>query len=190
MPLRVSLHHTRGYHQSGEGEEDSFDDLRYTDCSLYSALSRKCPSLGLYCFWRVCVCLLNVRCNGWDTSKKVLTPTISPHFSPPPSPHFSLASYTSPVAFFLSLLTNIVCRTNMASPMGELFDHLCDSFSLTLCALLIAATMRLGAHGAMFFLVLFFIPFYISHWDNYNTGKLEGAKLCQFDSRTLVIKCD
>jgi ethanolaminephosphotransferase len=58
----------------------------------------------------------------------------------------------------------------MASPMGELFDHLCDSLSLTLCVLLTSATMRLGAHESFFFLLMFFIPFYTSHWDNYNTG--------------------
>lgn len=58
----------------------------------------------------------------------------------------------------------------MASPMGELFDHLCDSLSLTLCVMLISATMRLGARESFFFLITFFVPFYASHWDNYNTG--------------------
>eukprot|EP00026_Physarum_polycephalum_P009679 Phypoly_transcript_09812.p1 GENE.Phypoly_transcript_09812~~Phypoly_transcript_09812.p1 ORF type:complete len:400 (+),score=47.17 Phypoly_transcript_09812:83-1282(+) len=67
-------------------------------------------------------------------------------------------------------------RTNMASPMGELFDHLCDSLSLTLCVLLISATMRLGPRLSFFFLITFFVPFYASHWDNYNTGNLVMGK--------------
>jgi len=62
--------------------------------------------------------------------------------------------------------------TDMASPIGELFDHLCDSFSLTLCALIFAALARIGPHYTFIVLLAFFIPFYSSHWVDYNTGSL------------------
>lgn len=58
----------------------------------------------------------------------------------------------------------------MASPIGELFDHLCDSCSLTLCTLMFAACVRMGPVLAFCSLIIFFVPFYASHWDDYNTG--------------------
>jgi ethanolaminephosphotransferase len=102
-------------------------------------------------------------------------------------PHFiesapRWAYFVAAVLVFLYLMLDAMDgtqarRTNMASPMGELFDHLCDSLSLTLCVLLTSATMRLGAHESFFFLLMFFIPFYTSHWDNYNTGTLLMGKV-------------
>lgn len=67
-------------------------------------------------------------------------------------------------------------RTNMASPIGELFDHLCDSCSLSLCTLVFAAMARMGPILGFVALMIFFIPFYSSHWDDYNTGKLQMGK--------------
>eukprot|EP01113_Clastostelium_recurvatum_P028983 TRINITY_DN3499_c0_g1_i3.p1 TRINITY_DN3499_c0_g1~~TRINITY_DN3499_c0_g1_i3.p1 ORF type:complete len:373 (-),score=63.66 TRINITY_DN3499_c0_g1_i3:420-1514(-) len=67
-------------------------------------------------------------------------------------------------------------RTGMASPMGELFDHLCDSLSMSLCGLLFGACIRVGPAFAFILLVACWVPFYLSHWDDYNTGKLVMGK--------------
>jgi len=62
--------------------------------------------------------------------------------------------------------------TDMASPMGEIFDHLMDSLSVSLCVLIFGATFRLGITWSFVVLLSCWIPFYLSHWDDYNTGKL------------------
>jgi len=61
--------------------------------------------------------------------------------------------------------------TGMASPLGELLDHVCDSFSLTLCSLLFCITCRLGIPASCAVLIACWVPFYLSHYDSYNTGK-------------------
>ena len=67
-------------------------------------------------------------------------------------------------------ITNYMHRNNMASPIGELFDHLCDSCSLTLCTIMFATAVRMGPVLTFIALISTFIPFYGSHWDDYNTG--------------------
>eukprot|EP01111_Echinosteliopsis_oligospora_P009148 TRINITY_DN2632_c0_g1_i1.p1 TRINITY_DN2632_c0_g1~~TRINITY_DN2632_c0_g1_i1.p1 ORF type:complete len:420 (-),score=94.09 TRINITY_DN2632_c0_g1_i1:110-1369(-) len=85
--------------------------------------------------------------------------------------------YTSGGLVFLYMMLDAMDgtqarRTNMASPMGELFDHLCDSLSLTLCTLIYATTARMTIFMACVTLLVCFVPFALSHWDDYNTGKL------------------
>src|SRR5690348_6485642 len=60
----------------------------------------------------------------------------------------------------------------MTSPMGEMFDHMCDSVSLTFCTLLFAGVLRLGPQLSCVALAAMIVPFYVSHWVDYNTNKL------------------
>jgi len=85
--------------------------------------------------------------------------------------------FTSAALVFLYMMLDAMDgtqarRTNMASPMGELFDHLCDSLSLTLCTLIYATSARMSIFMACVTLLVCFVPFAMSHWDDYNTGSL------------------
>jgi len=64
-------------------------------------------------------------------------------------------------------------NTKSSSPLGQLFDHGCDSFSLTFLLLSIIQTVRLGVSGeALFFFTLMQFTFFGANWAEYHTGVL------------------
>jgi ethanolaminephosphotransferase len=64
-------------------------------------------------------------------------------------------------------------RTGTSSPLGELFDHGCDALNCSLGAMIQSAAMGLGhSWYSAFLLVLTTAPFYISTWEEYQTGVL------------------
>lgn len=64
-------------------------------------------------------------------------------------------------------------RTNSSSPLGELFDHGCDSLNAMIIAILQAAAFGIG-HSYLYFVTLFFAlwGFYLPTWEEYHTGVL------------------
>ena len=65
-------------------------------------------------------------------------------------------------------------RTGSSSPLGELFDHGCDSVSTVFVTMAICATLKLGAYPWLMFALclLLFAAFYTAHWQTYVTGTL------------------
>lgn len=69
-------------------------------------------------------------------------------------------------------------RTGSSSPLGELFDHGCDSISTVFVSLGICIAVKLGAYSNwMFFQCFIAITlFYCAHWQTYITGSLKFGK--------------
>jgi len=67
-------------------------------------------------------------------------------------------------------------RTDSSSPLGELFDHGCDSISTVFVALSACVAVQLGhCPGWMFFQCFCAITlFYCAHWQTYVSGKFSG----------------
>ncbi|KAF9972332.1 hypothetical protein BGZ73_004569 [Actinomortierella ambigua] len=64
-------------------------------------------------------------------------------------------------------------RTGSSSPLGELFDHGCDSLNCCIGAVNQAACMSMGhSWYAAFLLLLTTLPFFLSTWEEYHTGVL------------------
>lgn len=65
-------------------------------------------------------------------------------------------------------------RTGTSSPLGELFDHGCDSLSTVFVSLGVACSVRLGTHPYwMFFQTMMAVTlFYCAHWQTYVSGTL------------------
>jgi choline/ethanolamine phosphotransferase len=65
-------------------------------------------------------------------------------------------------------------RTNTSSPLGELFDHGCDSVSAVFVTVACCCAVQLGLHPwLMFWCCMFaYIGFYCAHWQTYVSGKL------------------
>lgn len=65
-------------------------------------------------------------------------------------------------------------RTKTSSPLGELFDHGCDSFSQIMVSTEICLSIGLGDHPALFlYISLFSVAiFYAAHWQTYVCGRL------------------
>ncbi|KAK4011968.1 hypothetical protein OUZ56_021071 [Daphnia magna] len=70
-------------------------------------------------------------------------------------------------------------RTNSSSPLGELFDHGCDSLSTVFVALAACVTVGLGTHPWWMFFQCFtgFALFYCAHWQTYVSGTLRFGKI-------------
>ncbi|XP_057379785.1 cholinephosphotransferase 1-like isoform X1 [Daphnia carinata] len=70
-------------------------------------------------------------------------------------------------------------RTNSSSPLGELFDHGCDSLSTVFVALAACVTVGLGTHPWWMFFQCFtgFTLFYCAHWQTYVSGTLRFGKI-------------
>jgi len=64
-------------------------------------------------------------------------------------------------------------RTSSSSPLGQLFDHGCDSVSVTYLAFMMSTSMRLG-FSVRTVLLFFsgFIPFWFAQWAEYHTHSL------------------
>ncbi|XP_004844910.1 cholinephosphotransferase 1 [Heterocephalus glaber] len=70
-------------------------------------------------------------------------------------------------------------RTNSCSPLGELFDHGCDSLSSVLMAVGASLAVRLGTHPDLLFFCSFvgMFMFYCAHWQAYVSGTLRFGKV-------------
>nr|XP_054519445.1 cholinephosphotransferase 1 isoform X4 [Pan troglodytes] len=70
-------------------------------------------------------------------------------------------------------------RTNSCSPLGELFDHGCDSLSTVFMAVGASIAARLGTHPDWFFFCSFIgmFVFYCAHWQTYVSGVLRFGKV-------------
>lgn len=70
-------------------------------------------------------------------------------------------------------------RTGTASPLGELFDHGCDSVSTVFVALSACVAVQLGNYpGWMFFQCFCAMTlFYCAHWQTYVSGTLRFGKV-------------
>ncbi|XP_002120852.2 choline/ethanolaminephosphotransferase 1 [Ciona intestinalis] len=66
-------------------------------------------------------------------------------------------------------------RTGSSTPLGELFDHGCDSVSCVFVALASSISMQLGDHTWVMFTmsVSSYFTFYFGHWCSYVTGVLQ-----------------
>lgn len=64
-------------------------------------------------------------------------------------------------------------RTNMAGPLGELFDHGCDALNTTLETIMVSAVTGLGrSHWTIVGLVSAMSNFFLTTWDEYHTKTL------------------
>ncbi|GBP80011.1 Ethanolaminephosphotransferase 1 [Eumeta japonica] len=63
-------------------------------------------------------------------------------------------------------------RTGTSGPLGELFDHGLDSYSVVLIPTCVYSLFSSDLSRLRFFLLLWniFINFYLTHWEKYNTG--------------------
>lgn len=70
-------------------------------------------------------------------------------------------------------------RTNSSSPLGELFDHGCDSISTVFVALSACISVRLGFYPKWMFFQCFcaMTLFYCAHWQTYVSGTLRFGKV-------------
>jgi ethanolaminephosphotransferase len=61
-------------------------------------------------------------------------------------------------------------RTNSSSPLGQLFDHGCDSATTTFIALTIATCLQMGfSFRTVHVLANSQVPFWIAQWEEYHT---------------------
>jgi ethanolaminephosphotransferase len=63
-------------------------------------------------------------------------------------------------------------RTGTSSPLGELFDHGCDSLFVPIAGMLIFNCMHFDAWGVWMAFWSTGIPFFMAHWEEYHTGEL------------------
>uniref|UniRef100_A0A8D0GQ66 Cholinephosphotransferase 1 n=1 Tax=Sphenodon punctatus TaxID=8508 RepID=A0A8D0GQ66_SPHPU len=70
-------------------------------------------------------------------------------------------------------------RTNSSSPLGELFDHGCDSISTVFVSIGACIAVRLGTNPDWLFFCSFvgMFMFYCAHWQTYVSGMLRFAKV-------------
>ena len=66
-------------------------------------------------------------------------------------------------------------RTKSSSPLGQLFDHGCDSFSLTFFVLGICQAAKLESAEVFVIFTGCMGMFWTSNWMEYNTGVLETS---------------
>ncbi|KAK6754452.1 hypothetical protein RB195_013450 [Necator americanus] len=80
-------------------------------------------------------------------------------------------------------------RTGAASPLGELFDHGCDSISQVFVTLNVAYAMRLGdvRCGTFFIVIVAVSLFYCAHWSTYCTGQLSFSKFDVTEAQITII---
>jgi len=70
-------------------------------------------------------------------------------------------------------------RTNSSSPLGELFDHGCDSVSAVFVTIACCCAVQLGVYPWLMFWSCFlsYFAFYCAHWQTYVSGKLKFGKM-------------
>ncbi|GCC21382.1 hypothetical protein chiPu_0019852 [Chiloscyllium punctatum] len=79
-------------------------------------------------------------------------------------------------------------RTNSSSPLGELFDHGCDSLSTVFVVLGICIAVQLGTNPDWMFFCCFagVFMFYCAHWQTYVSGTLRFG-ICDVTEAQLCI---
>ncbi|XP_060800872.1 cholinephosphotransferase 1 isoform X1 [Amyelois transitella] len=80
-------------------------------------------------------------------------------------------------------------RTNSQSPLGELFDHGCDSLSTVFIALGACIAVKLGEYPTwMFFQCICAMTlFYCAHWQAYVTGTLKMGRIDVTEAQYSII---
>ncbi|KAF7633149.1 hypothetical protein Mgra_00007428 [Meloidogyne graminicola] len=80
-------------------------------------------------------------------------------------------------------------RTQSSSPLGELFDHGCDSLTQVFVTLNVCYAMQLGTERHLVLTVMFFsiALFYTAHWSTYCTGQLRFSKFDVTEAQMTVI---
>ncbi|KAL4225542.1 Choline/ethanolaminephosphotransferase 1 [Mactra antiquata] len=80
-------------------------------------------------------------------------------------------------------------RTNSNTPLGELFDHGCDSLSTVFVMLGCCISLKLGQNPMilMFEMCLSVFCFYMAHWTTYVTGILKFGKIDVTEGQFTVI---
>ncbi|GFY70700.1 hypothetical protein TNIN_274251 [Trichonephila inaurata madagascariensis] len=80
-------------------------------------------------------------------------------------------------------------RTGTSSPLGELFDHGCDSLSIVFVALGVNVAVQLGMFPSWMFFQCFtaMALFYTAHWQTYVTGTLRFGKLDVTEAQIVVM---
>ncbi len=64
-------------------------------------------------------------------------------------------------------------RTKSSSPLGQLFDHGCDSFSITFFVLALSQAAKLDGVEVFALFVSTQSAMYFANWSEYNTGILK-----------------
>ncbi|GIY05052.1 hypothetical protein CEXT_526051, partial [Caerostris extrusa] len=69
-------------------------------------------------------------------------------------------------------------RTGTSSPLGELFDHGCDSLSTVFVSIGVCIAVQLGMYPSWMFFQCFIAMtlFYIAHWQTYVSGTLRFGR--------------
>lgn len=80
-------------------------------------------------------------------------------------------------------------RTQSSSPLGELFDHGCDSMTQVFVTLNICYAMQLGTERHLVLTVMIFsiAIFFTAHWSTYCTGQLRFSKFDVTEAQMTVI---
>nr|XP_029723910.1 cholinephosphotransferase 1 isoform X2 [Aedes albopictus] len=80
-------------------------------------------------------------------------------------------------------------RTNSSTPLGELFDHGCDSISTVFVALSACISVQLGYYPRWMFFQCFcaMTLFYCAHWQTYVSGTLRFGKIDVTEAQCTII---
>ncbi|XP_046395658.1 cholinephosphotransferase 1 isoform X1 [Ischnura elegans] len=80
-------------------------------------------------------------------------------------------------------------RTGTSSPLGELFDHGCDSISTVFVAVSACISVQLGYYPTWMFFQCFcaMALFYCAHWQTYVSGKLRFGKVDVTEAQITII---
>ncbi|XP_076175434.1 choline/ethanolaminephosphotransferase 1 bbc isoform X4 [Ptiloglossa arizonensis] len=80
-------------------------------------------------------------------------------------------------------------RTGTSSPLGELFDHGCDSISTVFVALSACIAVQLGYYPTWMFFQCFcaMTLFYCAHWQTYVSGTLKFGKVDVTEAQFTII---
>ncbi|XKL66012.1 hypothetical protein PGB90_009432 [Kerria lacca] len=80
-------------------------------------------------------------------------------------------------------------RTETSSPLGELFDHGCDSLSSIFVVMSVCITLKLGEYPRFMFFFYFcgITAFYCSHWQTYVSGTFRFGKVDVTEAQITII---
>ncbi|KAJ9588146.1 hypothetical protein L9F63_018504, partial [Diploptera punctata] len=80
-------------------------------------------------------------------------------------------------------------RTGTSNPLGELFDHGCDSISTVFVALSACIAVQLGHYPSWMFFQCFcaMTLFYCAHWQTYVSGTLRFGKIDVTEAQVTII---
>eukprot|EP00062_Callorhinchus_milii_P024307 gi/632984103/ref/XP_007908974.1/ PREDICTED: choline/ethanolaminephosphotransferase 1 [Callorhinchus milii] len=80
-------------------------------------------------------------------------------------------------------------RTNSSTPLGELFDHGCDSLSTVFVVLGICIAVQLGTNPDWMFFCCFagVFMFYCAHWQTYVSGTLRFGIFAMTEAQICIV---